>query len=174
MAKQRSGSAVGFRGGSSEVESAVGNASMRLVVMGNYCAELLRTAGQFDHAKKILNKIEILTSVYAQPFTHKTLLRVWTLCNMGMLHADKGLPVAGYDFLDTARAEAQRADDLAALIVLSNVRAAFLCRSSHFDGAAADVVVARSSLARLLDMGLQSALGPAPNVVAHHLRYGSL
>jgi hypothetical protein len=126
IAKMRAGSAVGFRGsngGDARAESAVGTASLRLVVMGNYIAELLRTNGNAEHAKTILNKLEILTSAHAPPFHHKTLLRVWTLCNIAMLLADKRLPVAAYEFIHTAHSEALRDDTLASQVVLARARA---------------------------------------------------
>ena len=173
VAKMRSGSAVGFRGSSSGgEESAVGIASLRLLVMGNYCAEILRTAGHPDHAKKILNKIEILTSIYTAPFSHKTLFRVWTLCNMAILHADKRQPEAAYTFIDTAAAcnvAAREEHQPAAQILVATVRGALLCRSAQFDRACADLVYARDSLARLQAIGLSSSLGPCPNAAAHTL-----
>jgi hypothetical protein len=179
VAKMRPGSAVGFRGvsgggpGGGE-ESAVGTASLTLLVMGNYCAELLRASGHLDQAKKILNKVELLTSVYTAPFAHKILFRVWTLCNMAMLQAEKGQPRAALDFLDTARDEAYREDDTAAQIIVSNVRAALLCRIAHFSHAAADLLYARTELTRLQDSGLSPTLGPAPNGVGHHLDVAAL
>jgi hypothetical protein len=90
VTKMRSTSVVGYRRpASAGGNSAADSAPLRLVVLGNYCAELLRTAGHHEDAKKILSKIEILTSVYTAGYEHKELMRVWTLCNMGMLHADK-------------------------------------------------------------------------------------
>ena len=67
----------GAGGGGSET---VGCAFQRLVVMGNYCAELLRNAREYAHAKAILQKIEPLTSSYAMDFEHKALLRVGAPC----------------------------------------------------------------------------------------------
>jgi hypothetical protein len=175
VTKMRSGSAAAYgsrRAGTAGSQGAFGmrdsndSAPMRLVIMGNYCAELLWTAGHHDDAKKILNKMEILTSVYAAEFAHKLVLRVWTLCNMGILHAEKGLPVAGFDFISTALDEAMRHEDLGARLVVSSVRAAFLCRAAHFERACHDVAFARFALDQIDD---DSAHGPGPNAASHHM-----
>lgn len=151
--------------------SASDSAPVRLIVMGNYCAELLWTAGRYEEAKKILNKMEVLTSVYSAEVEHKRVLRVWTLCNMAILHAEKGLPVAAFDFISTALDEALRHKDPAASLVVSSVRAAFLCRTSHFDRACEDVAYARFVLAEIDD---EAPLGPSPNAVVNHLNVSNL